>query len=419
MVPGIRYGRGWIDVPLPARAEVRVVTPAEPEPLPDPGGAVLLALEKPIDSPPLARVAEGKGSAVVVVPDATRPLPLPIVLPPILDTLAAAIPQERITILFATGMHRPVGDEEARRLLGGEVAARFRFLSHDPARVERIGVASRGTPMWIDRVYLEHSLRVLVGLVEPHLLAGFSGGRKMVAPGVIGLDAMPILHGPEMIGHRRARTGILEGNPFHEEALEIARAAGADFTVNVILGGGRVPAGVFAGELEHSHLEACRALIRSARRAVPGGADLAVTCGGGAPLDATFYQSVKGIVGAEGIVRPGGAVLLAASCDEGWGSAPFVELLGETPDLEAFLRWARRPGSFRKDQWMVQHLREAMAERRIFLFSEGLDPERTRSFGITPAAGVAEGVERALEGIGRPRVVVLPEGPYTWVVPED
>jgi nickel-dependent lactate racemase len=414
MIVEVAYGNGRLGVPLPENVSADVIASCEPAALPDPRAAILEALERPIGAPPLADLAKGRASAVLLVPDGTRPIPLPLVLPPILETLEATIPRERITVIFATGMHRPVEDDEARRMLGEDLARSVVWRSHDCESTRTIGKTPRGTPIALNETYLDADLRIAVGLVEPHLLAGFSGGRKLVAPGIIGIEAMPILHGHEIIGHRKARVGILDLNPFHEESLAIARASGLDFAINVTIGEGRALAGVYAGEVDRSHRAASAALEGSVRSPAAGGRDLVITCGGGAPLDATFYQSVKGISGAEPLVRKGGAVLLCASCRAGWGSEMFTSLLGETPDLDSFLAWAKRPGSFRKDQWMVQHLREAMENLDVYLYSEGLDADRARSFGLRPVRSAEEAVSAALGGLREPSVAVIPRGPYTW-----
>ncbi|MFH1681516.1 MAG: nickel-dependent lactate racemase [Candidatus Eisenbacteria bacterium] len=413
----VAYGSGFLPVRFPSSARVDVIDSEEPEPLARPEEAIAGALRRPIDSAPLADLAKGKRSALLLVPDATRPLALSEVLPPVLEALDPAIAPERVTVLFATGMHRAVTEREAARLLGNQIARSVPWASHDCEKTRAIGRTARGTTIALNATFLEADLRIAIGLVEPHLLAGFSGGRKLVAPGIVGIEAMPVLHGPEIVGHPKARAGLLDGNPFHEEAVEIARAAGLHFAVNVTIGKGRGIAGVYAGDFDRSHRAACADLERNARAVTRGERDLVVTCGGGAPLDATFYQSVKGIVGAEPLVKKNGAVLLCASCGEGWGSEPFTSLLSEARDLPSFLAWARRPGSFRKDQWMVQHLREATEQIDIYMVSENLDAERARSFGLRAARSPEEAVEEALAGTPDASVAVIPRGPYTWAVP--
>jgi nickel-dependent lactate racemase len=410
----VDYGDRSLAVPLPPGVEGEVIVPSYPPPAADATEAVRLSFEQPIDSPSLASLARAKGSAVIVVPDGTRPLPLPVVLSPLLETIAREIPPERITILFATGMHRPVEAEEARRLLGDGIFRRHAWRSHHPEDVETIGRTERGTPIALSRTYLAHELRIVVGLVEPHILAGFSGGRKLIAPGVVSIGSMPILHGPDIIGHEKARIGILDENPFHQEALAIARAAKVDFAVNVILAEGRRVAGVFGGDVDRSHRRACDELVRYVRRTTGTRYDLVVSSGGGAPLDKTFYQSVKGIATSLPITKRGGTVLLAASCSEGWGSGPFTTLLEQATDLESFLRWAKEPGAFLRDQWMVQHLREAEEDVSVLVYSESLDRDRALAYGVAAVDSMEEGIAAALEGIDHPSVAILPRGPYTW-----
>lgn len=410
----VAYGEGTIEVPLPRGVRADMIHSKEADPLPDPAASIAEALARPIGSPPLADLAAGKRSAVLSVPDGTRPTPLHLILPPLLEAITPSIPMENVLVLFATGMHRPVTEEEAGRLLGKRLAAEVRWESHDPSRTKNLGRTERGTAVDVNGKFLDADLRIAVGLVEPHLLAGFSGGRKLVGPGLVSMETMRVLHGPEIVGHGKARAGVLDGNPMHEEALAIARAAGLHFAVNVTLGEGRRLAGVYAGEPDRSHRAACEAVAKTAARD-PGGRDLVITSGGGAPLDVTFYQSVKGIVGAERLVKPGGAILLCASCGEGWGSEPFLSLLMETPDLASFLAWASKEGNFRRDQWMVQHLREAMAGKRIYVYSEHLDRSTASILGLTPVDSPEKGVDAAIHGSANPLVAVIPNGPYTWV----
>ena len=414
---GLAYGEGRLPIHLPERFEATIVEGRETDPVADLRRAIEESLSAPIGSPPIEELASGRSSAVISVPDATRPIPLDLILPPILERIESNIPREKILVLFATGMHRPVTAGEAVRLLGEKIAGGYRCESHDPDRTRTLGVTARGTSMDVDELFLDAELRVAVGLVEPHLLAGYSGGRKLVAPGLVSLETMRVLHGPAIVGHGKARTGVLDGNPMHEEALEIASAAGLHFTLNVTLGRGRAISGLFAGDVDASHRMACEALAERAMVRTAGGRDLVITCGGGAPLDATFYQSVKGIVGAAPLVKEGGSILLCASCDEGWGSDYFISLLKETPDLPSFLAWASKEGNFRRDQWMVQHLREAMQGRRVYVWSENLDRITASILGLTPVESADDGIDAALHGSANPSVAVIPDGPYTWAVP--
>jgi len=414
----VAYGKGEITLRLPEGVSAEILEANEPEALADGPAAVAEAIARPIESPPLAELAEGKSSAVFSVPDATRPIPLDVILPPLLDAIAPSIPPERVLLLFATGMHRPVSADEARRLLGKRLAAEIHWESHDPERTRRLGTTTRGTAIDVDERFLDADLRVTVGLVEPHLLAGFSGGRKLVGPGLVSLETLRLLHGPAIIGHAKARAGILDGNPMHEEALAIAEASGLHFAVNVTIGKGRGLSGVFAGEPDRAHRKACNVIARTAGCAAAGNRDLVITCGGGSPLDATFYQSVKGIVGAEPVVRRGGTILLCTPGQEGWGSDSFLSLLRSLPDLDSFLAWANEPGHFIKDQWMVQHLREASAHCRVLLYSDHLDGAEAERLGLIPVRSPEEGVALAIDGIPNPSVAVVPKGPYTWIQPE-
>ncbi len=411
----ISFGSGSLQFALPREIAATVIEPRYPPALVDPEEELTRSIRAPIGCGPLASLAAGRQSAVIVIPDGTRPLPLPPILGPLIGELVPHIPAEKITLLFATGMHRPVTPEETERLLGAELDSKITVVSHDPGDVQTVGMSPGGTPVSLDRRYLEADLRLVVGLVEPHLLAGFSGGRKMIAPGIIGLNAMPTLHGPYLIGHHDSIAGKLEGNPFHEEIEAIARMARVDFAVNGIIDHQQRLTGLFSGDIFQSHRAAADwyrkcSLVRVDRRW-----PLAITSGGGAPLDATLYQSIKGVVAALALLEPGGTVLLAASCDEGWGSDSFVSLLEEFNSLESFLQWANLPGSFRSDQWMAQHFLEAKEECRILLLSTRSGGKRPGSFGISTIDAMDEGV-RSIIGETRAReIAILPQGPYTWV----
>lgn len=415
MTYSVSFGSDSLQFSLPESIGAEVIESRYPPPLPDPEAELLRSIREPIGSAPLSRLAEGRSSAVIVIPDGTRPLPLPPILAPLLRELTPAIPLSKITILFATGMHRPVGGEERLKLLGDAVDHTVHVVSHDPDDVRPIGESPMGIPVSLDRRYVDADLRIVVGLVEPHLLAGFSGGRKMIAPGIIGLNAMPTLHGPYLIGHPDSTAGKMAGNPFHEEIEAIAGMAGVHFAISGTIDDAHRLTGFFSGELIESHRAATewyreRSLVRVERRW-----PVVVTCGGGAPLDATLYQSIKGVVAALALLEPGGTVVLAASCDEGWGSDSFVSLLEEFDRLESFLDWAQLPGSFRRDQWMAQHFLEAKEECRIVLCSTRKGGRRPGSFGIEVIDNLEEGIRSITRKKGAREIAILPRGPYTWV----
>ena len=410
------YGRTGMTIQLPDALRVSVVEPAKGTPLDDPTAAVEQALAHPLAARPLHELARGRRDAVVVISDKTRPVPNALLLPPILRTLqAAGIARERVEILVATGLHRPNTHDELVEMTGADIVAQYRFRNHVARQADEhvhLGRTSRGTEIWLDRGFLAADLKVVTGLIEPHLMAGYSGGRKGVAPGLAGVDTMRSAHWPTML-ENHVGPGIIEGNPFHEDLLEIVRLAGVDFLVDVSVDRARRLTGVFAGDIERAHAAGMRAVEREVRVDLDAPADVVITSAGGYPLDATFYQAIKGLTGALNIVRRGGTIILAAALSEGIGSADFQELLRSARSNDDFMARITAPGFFRVDQWMVQHLCQVLRKARVVVVSDGLAPEVLRELLVTPAASVEEAVNRALpRDDTRPHVAVLPQGPY-------
>jgi nickel-dependent lactate racemase len=412
----LAYGRTHLDVELPDGLRVDVL---EKHPLPalaDPDRALREGLEHPTQSPPLRELARDRRDAVIVVSDHTRPVPNASMLPPILDALrAGGLPPDAVTLQVATGLHRPSTAAELDEMLGAEIARSLRIVQHDArdagSHVD-LGRTRGGIPILIDRFFLERDLRIVTGLIEPHLMAGFSGGRKAVAPGLAAVEMARAAHSPAML-EGRIGPGIVEGNPLHAELIEIVRRVGVDFLVNVALDRERRISAVSCGQVEAAHAEGMRFVEGEAGVELDDYADLVITSGGGHPLDATFYQSIKGFSAASAIVKPGGAILLCASLSEGVGSASFEKLLRECPSPGDFERRLADERFFAIDQWMVQHLCQAHRRARVLLYSDGVPPETARELLVETVPTPGAGVDRALTGLGpSPSIAVLPQGPY-------
>jgi nickel-dependent lactate racemase len=386
-------------------------------PLAVPDSAVWRALVEPIGAPPLLDLAEGRRSACVVISDITRPVPNRILLPRILEMLAGGgIPHQAVTILVATGTHRPNLGDELVALVGPEIARRYRVENHAARDLEShayLGESPRGVPIYVDRRYLEADLKITTALIEPHFMAGYSGGRKSVCPGLCAVETVKVLHGPHFIGHERADSGQLAGNPVHEEALFVARQAGVDFIVDVTLDEAQRLTGIYAGDLELAWLAGVAAVEGVARAPIDPPADIVVTTAAGHPLDLTYYQAVKGMVGALPAVKRGGTIILAARCEEGIGGPDFRDSLLRSDDIEAFVRRTYEPGFFIPDQWEVHELARALRHAQVFCFTEGIDDDTLRRCFVTPVASVEAGLRQALDHHGPgARVAVIPKGPY-------
>lgn len=375
------------------------------------------ALRHPIGTPGLCALAAGRRDACVVIADITRPVPNALILPPLLRALEeAGIPRERITILVGTGLHRPNEGEELKALVGEEIARRYRIANHRARAKETLvflGETSCGAPIWIDRLYVEADLKIATSLIEPHLMAGYSGGRKAICPGLMGVDTMRVLHGPKLMGDPRSAEGIIEGNPFHRQALEVAQKAGVDFTLNVSMNARRQLTGIFCGDLEKAHAEGVAFVEQQASAFVEEPADIVITSSAGHPLDLTLYQAIKGLTAVLPIVREGGTLLMAARCQEGLGSREFSELLLSTPSAAAFLRQLEDPDFFAIDQWQLQELCKVRQKAEVKLFSEGIDRCCDSRLLMDRVPSVEAGLQQALcrHGAGA-RLAVVPKGPY-------
>ena len=410
------YGRSGLNIRLPDDLRISVAEPAKGAPLPEPSAAVEQALQTPIGAGPLARLARGRRDAVVVISDKTRPVPNGVVLPPILRTLeAAGIDRSGIEILVATGLHRSNTRAELAEMTSAELVERYRFRNHIARNADEhmhLGRTRRGTEIWLDRGFMTSDLKVVTGLIEPHLMAGYSGGRKGVAPGLAGVETMRSAHGAAML-ESNVGPGIIAGNPFHEDLLEIACLAHVDFLVDVSIDRARRLTGVFAGDIERAHEAGMHAVEREVRVDLDAPADIVITSAGGYPLDATFYQAVKGLVAALNIVRRGGTIILAAALSEGIGSEDFQQLLRGTHGNDDFMARITAPGFFRIDQWMVQHLCQVLRKAEVVLVTDGLSAETVRGLLASPAADPEAALAQALERHGpRAHVAVLPQGPY-------
>jgi lactate racemase len=413
----LEYGRTGLTADLPDRNVVKCLAYRPAAPRDDPVAAVRERLAQPTGTPPLAALARGRKDACIVICDVTRPVPNAILLEPILETLeAAGIPRDRILILVATGLHRPSTADEIIEMVGPRIAADYRLENHDGQRRDEhayLGESPRGVPVWIDRRYVEADLKITVGLIEPHFMAGFSGGRKLICPGVAALETIRAWHSPRFLEHPNARNGCLVDNPVHEENTWIARRAGCDFIVNCVIDARRRILAVVAGDMEAALAEGIRFVRPIVTDTVHEPVDVVVTTSAGYPLDMTFYQAVKGMVTALEIVKPGGTIILAASLGEGIGSPEFQSLFDDNPTLEGFMGRITAGDYFVMDQWQLEELAKVRRKVNVKLVTDGLPAETLRRLFVQPAATVEAAVAESLAEHGPDATIaVIPEGPY-------
>lgn len=413
----LAYGRTGLAVDLPDRHVVKVLNYQATAPLVDPEGAVADCLRRPIGTGPLVELAHGKKTACIVVCDITRPVPNAMVLPPLLDALhSAGIAPAGISILIATGLHRPNWGSELEEVLGPSIPRQYAVYNHDGRNLAEhrfLGHSPRGIPVWIDSRFVDAELKIAVGLIEPHFMAGFSGGRKLVCPGIAARETILAWHSPALLESPLARAGSLDGNPVHEENTWIARRAGLDFVVNTVIDERRQLLHVSAGHMDEAFGRAVAFARQVAVDRLPAPVDIVVASAAGYPLDATYYQTIKGMVAVEPIVRPGGTIIIAAEISEGVGGPEFAALFDEHPNLDSFLRWMHSGAKVRIDQWQLEMFARAAKKATISLVTDGLSPDQVRRMYVDHHSSVESAVAEAIERYGpTATLAAVPKGPY-------
>ncbi|MCI0795542.1 MAG: nickel-dependent lactate racemase [Chloroflexi bacterium] len=412
----LAYGRDGLKVRLP-RGRTTLIEPTYVPGLPDQVGALQTALRNPLGAKPLRQLVQPGQTVAISVCDGTRPMPSKVVLPVLLAELGH-IPSEDITILVATGTHRPNTDSELQEILGEGIFQDFRVVNHsafDSNGLKRLEDTPAGIPVYLNRIWVDSDVRITTGFVEPHFFAGFSGGPKMVAPGLAGFDTIMRLHNADMIGHAKATWGVTHGNPIHDAVRDIARQTGVDFSLDVTINRDRDITSAYAGEMFQVHQAACRVAKGSAMQAVDASFDVVLTTNSGFPLDQNLYQAVKGMSAAAQVVKQGGSILCAAECSDGIPAhGRYQEILASASGPEELLAMINTPGYDRHDQWQVQIQAQIQIKARVLLKSSFLSQGEVRAAHLEYVDDLDAAVEEELARHGSDaRICVLPEGPQT------
>jgi nickel-dependent lactate racemase len=422
----LSYGRSTLPLELPDGLEVTVIRKSAMPVLPDPHAAVEAALARAVEAGPLAEEARGKRSACILVCDITRPVPNGLLLPPLVRGLVAAgIPAERITVLVATGLHRPNVGPELEELIGDPWVLRtVRVENHDArddAAHADLGPTPAGTPVKLDRRFVDADLKIVTGLVEPHFMAGYSAGRKVIAPGVAHRDTITTLHSARFMADPRADNCVLDGNPLHREQLAIARKVGRVLAMNVVIDERRALSFVNFGEVLASHAKAVAFVERYVRVPVGRRFRTVVTSAAGYPLDKTYYQTVKGMVAPLDILEPGGDLVVVSECSEGMGSKAYVAAQERLVRLGAEGFWGdiREKPRADVDEWQTQMQLKPMRAGRVHLYSPRLSEHDRALTGVNVVASPERAVLESVRASGDPHVAVIPEGPYVVPVYRD
>ena len=427
------FGKDGLSLELPEGFRYQVLEARSAVPLTDPAAAIEEALDHPLAGPPLQQLATRKRSAAISVCDITRPAPNREVLPPLLARLeAAGVARERITILIATGLHRPATETEIAEICGERVAGKYRVVNHHARQLAEhryLGDTASGTPVFIDERFVSADLHITLGFIEPHLMLGFSGGRKLIAPGLAAEETIKVLHSSKFMRDPRAVEGRIDDNPLHRELLEIARMARHDFLVDAALGRSaqidpavvgrrskgtlqRPTAALFAGEPVAAHRKGMEFVSRVMLETLAEPADAVITSAAGYPLDLTFYQAVKGITAASHLVQQGGKILLLAECAEGAGGAEFTQMLAQHPNDRAFMEEIAAAAVV-VDQWQLEKLALVTGKAEVHFYVPGLPRQYHASLWgkayATPEAAISALTSSLPRGA---RIALIPEGPY-------
>jgi len=417
MILSLAYGRAGLKIDLPDEWNVTVIEPSYVPGLADPEEKIVRSLRDPIQAAPLRDQVHSEDRVGIVFSDITRPVPNRTILPAVLSELSH-VPAQNVTLFNALGTHRSNTASELSEMLGECAAKGYRIVQNDAfdqSTQVHLGPSTRGHDIWLNRELVECDVKILTGFIEPHFFAGFSGGGKAVMPGMAGQETVLGNHDAGMIADPNATWGVTSGNPIHDEIMEIAQRLPRTFLVNVALNKEKQIIQVFSGSLTDAHAAGCAFVKEKTMAPVPHFFDVVVTTNSGYPLDLNLYQAVKGMSAAAQIVRPGGAIIIAADC---WDGIPdhglYGELLFQSKSPEALLSMIHSPGFLKQDQWQAQIQAQIQLHADVYVYSDNLSDEQITGALLRPCRNIRETLERLVADAGDGiSICVLPEGPQT------
>ncbi|MGY6026462.1 nickel-dependent lactate racemase [Streptomyces spinosirectus] len=413
----LAYGQSGLEIEVDPR-RATVVEPVHHEAAADQLAVLRAALREPVAGAPLReRVSPGQTVAISAC-DGTRPQPRHLMIPAVLDELDGVVRLEDVVILVATGTHRGNDESELRAMFGDEIVDAVRIVNHDArdaGQLTWMGSHGNGVPVWLNREWVEADVRITTGFVEPHFFAGFSGGPKLVAPGLAALETVLVLHDAVRIGDPRATWGITHGNPVHDDVRAIAQATGVTFALDVVLNRAKDVVAAFGGDLLPMHAAATATAKRMAMRPVEAPFDVVVTTNSGFPLDQNLYQAVKGMAAAYEVVRPGGTIVCAAECRDGFPDhGSYRRVLASAPSPHALLADISMRTETIPDQWQVQIQARIQAGSQVIMHTSFLTDAELAAAHLRQTRDISATVAQALAAAGpNARLCVLPEGPQT------
>ncbi|KLU62913.1 hypothetical protein CEB3_c07670 [Peptococcaceae bacterium CEB3] len=418
------YGYSFLEADIPDKrlAGILTTTAAHPKA----GGVALVeeALAHPIESAGLSELAEKAHKVVIVTSDHTRPLPSRQTMPSLLREIRLGNPKAEITILIATGLHRPPTSAELEAKFGVELVERENFVAHnaeDSSSLVRLADLPSGAPFLVNRLAVEADLLIAEGFIEPHFFAGYSGGRKSILPGISGRETILVNHSAAFIDHPNTQSGTLSGNIFHRDMVDAAGQVNLRFILNVTLDEGKNIAAAFAGHPDEAFARGAQ-FVEKTTKLTCKRAEIVLTSNGGYPLDQNLYQAVKSLRTAEYAALKGGVIITAASCLDGIGGASFQSMLTNPGGPKRILEEIRSTPAAETslDQWQVQVLVRILQEYHVIVVTEGVKPEVLSAMGLDSATNLEEALNKAYTRTGpAAKVVVIPNGAGVFIESED
>ncbi|MFP6679613.1 MAG: nickel-dependent lactate racemase [Dehalococcoidia bacterium] len=409
----LAYGDGRLALDVPER-RTTVISPTFRPAIQEPQNAIRNALRSPLNTRPLKEIVDRGQKVVISVCDVTRAQPRQVMVQSILEELDPVIKPTDVTILIATGTHRSNTEDEIRSMLGDEIVSACRVVNHVARNEDELvdlGMAGSGVAVKLNREWISADFRITTGFVEPHFFAGFSGGPKMIAPGLAGIDTVLTLHDAARIGHPNATWGVIDGNPIHEDVRAIARIIPPDFSMDVVLNSNQEVTGVYAGELFTMHAAASRQARLDSMQPVSHPFDMVITSNSGYPLDQNLYQAVKGMSAAARVVKNGGIIICASECRDGIPDhGSYAEILSSQPNPASLIQMIETPGYAEPDQWQVQIQAKIQMQAQVLVKADHLSREQLQAAHFE----AIDDIQSSLDGLNPgARICVLPEGPQT------
>lgn len=409
----IPYGKTEVCARIPTRNFLDYIEPKEKQGVPDPKAEIERALNQPIGTQRLSEIANADNKVAIVVDDATRATPSYLMIPPLLDELnKAGVNDEDVTVIFGCGSHRPVTPEEKEKLVGKETLERVKTISHDYMAEDQVflGETSQGTRVNVNKAFAEADVKVLAGDINLHYYAGYGGGRKGVLPAVSSAETIQQNHA--LLVNPKATTGVLEGNPVHEDMMEAAKLAKVDFILNIVTNSKKELVKAFAGDLEQAFLEGTKLVDEMYKVPIEQRANIVVVSAGGHPHDINLYQASKASHNALDAVKRRGVIVLAAECPEGHGNEAFAEWMEKFTDLKRLEREVKR--HFVLGGHKAYYLNKALQKVTIILLSVMPDCYAVNTFKMRTASAMNDALRDAFEVAGKnAKVYVMPHGSDT------